>query len=82
MQKWCLVNLASQPPALLYLSAEMAYRCNTHAASHHYFCSLRILLPLTETERAAMIGAQILPLDGQSGLSKRNEQHHFFVQEK
>ena len=36
---------APSPPA------EMAYMCNTHAASHHYFCSLQILLPLTETER-------------------------------
>lgn len=39
------------PSPSVPLSAEMACRCNTHAASHHYFCSLQILLPLTETER-------------------------------
>lgn len=72
------------PSPSVPLSAEMACRCNTHAASHHYFCSLQILLPLKlrESRRAAGIRAQTLPSDRQSSLSKRNEQHHFFVQEK
>lgn len=83
MQKLCLVTLASQPP-VLYLSAEMSSECQTHQLHTTVFALFKFyspLLKLRESKSALGIRAHIPPSDGQS-ISKRNEWHYFFVQEK
>lgn len=83
MQK--VVLSKSGNPAPLHLFAEKPYKCNTHIASRHHFCSLQILLPLTETEsiQERCKGQGTDPALRQAEcLSEGNEWHHHFVQDK